>query len=73
MPDTLPVHDRTETPEPPTMLIGFSVQGRLVEFVVTERFTVPAKPLRGVTVIAEVLRAVAFVVTIVGLTVRMKS
>ena len=49
------------------------VQTRLVELVVTERVTVPAKPFTGATVIAEVPARPALMVTLVGLAVTVKS
>ena len=56
-------------PEPPVMLVALRVQTRFVEFVVTARVTVPAKPLSGATVIVEVAVAPALTFTLVGLAV----
>jgi hypothetical protein len=50
------------------MLVEDRVQDRFVEFVVTPRVTVPAKPVEpGATVIVEVPAAPALEVTLVGL------
>jgi hypothetical protein len=51
------------------MLVGLRVQTRLVEFVVTAKATVPAKPLSGATVIVDEVVAPAFTLTLVGLAV----
>ena len=51
------------------MLVALKVQTRFVEFVVTARVTVPAKPLSGATVIVEVAVAPALTFTLVGLAV----
>jgi len=58
-----------EEPEPPLIVVGDSEQDRPVEFVPTERVTVPANPFWGLTVIVEVPATPEFVVTIVGLAV----
>jgi hypothetical protein len=50
-----------------------SVQARFVELVVTASVTVPVKPLSGATVIADVPATPVFTVTLVGLTVTVKS
>ncbi len=60
-------------PEPPAILVELNAQTRLVEFVVTARVTVPVKPLTAVTVIADVLVAPAFTLTLVGLAAIEKS
>jgi hypothetical protein len=69
----LPVHDSVEVPEPPVTLVGDKVQERFVELVVTVRATVPVKPFSGAMVIVEVPAAPAFVVTLVGPVVIVKS
>jgi hypothetical protein len=73
LPATLPVQDRVDVPDPPTIDVEASVQDRLVEFVVTARVTVPAKPFNGATVIVEVPATPAFTVILVGLAVTVKS
>jgi hypothetical protein len=55
------------------ILVEVRVQDRLVEFVVTARVTVPAKPLTGATVIVEVPATPALTVTLVGLAAIVKS
>jgi hypothetical protein len=62
-----------EVPEPPVILVGESVQDRLVEFVVTTRVTVPVKPFSEATVIVEVAGTLTLVETVVALAVRLKS
>jgi len=62
-----------EVPDPPVMLVALRVQDRLVEFVVTARVTVPAKPFNGTTVIVEVPATPAFTVILVVLAVTVKS
>jgi len=61
--------DSVEVPEPPVMLVAERVHDRFVEFVVTARVTVPAKPFTGATVIVEVPATPAFTVTLVTLAV----
>jgi hypothetical protein len=73
LPATLPVQDRVDVPDAPTIDVEASVQDRLVEFVVTARVTVPAKPFNGATVIVEVPATPAFTVILVGLAVTVKS
>jgi hypothetical protein len=68
-----PVHESVEVPEPPVMLVDESVQDKLVEFAVTTRVTVPAKPFRGATVIVEVPAVPAVTFTVVGVAVTPKS
>jgi hypothetical protein len=46
------VHERVETPEPPTILVIVKLQARFVELVTTVRVTVAEKPLTGLTVIS---------------------
>jgi hypothetical protein len=55
------------------MLVEESVHDRFVEFVVTDRLTLPVNPLSGATAIVEVPVAPAFAVTLVGLVVTLKS
>jgi hypothetical protein len=68
-----PRQDRVELPEPPVIVVGESVQTRFVEFVVTERVTVPLKPFTGATVMVELPMPLEFTVTVVGLAVMVKS
>jgi hypothetical protein len=49
------------------------VHDRLVEFVVAERLTVPAKPFREAAVIVDVAATLTLVERVVGLAVRLKS
>lgn len=67
------MHERLEVPEPPVILVEVRVQYRFVELVVTARATVPANPFRGPKVIVEVPAAPAFIVTLIGLAVAVKS
>jgi hypothetical protein len=62
-----------EVPEPPVILVGESVQDRLVEFAVTTRVTVPVKPFSGATVIVELPAIPAVTLTVVGFAVIPKS
>jgi hypothetical protein len=73
LPATLPVQERVDVPDPPTIDVEVRAQDRLVEFVVTARVTVPAKPFNGATVIVEVPATPPFGVTLVGLAVTVKS
>jgi hypothetical protein len=68
-----PRQDRVEFPDPPVIVVGESVQTRFVEFVVTDRVTVPLKPFTGATVIVEFPRPLEFTVTVVGLADMVKS
>lgn len=67
------MQESIEVPDPPVMLVEESVHARLVELVVTESVTVPAKPLREATVIVDVPATLTLVETVVGLAVRLKS
>jgi len=73
LPAMVAEQDRVDVPEPPAMLVDESVHDRLVEFVVTARVTVPAKPFTGATVIVDVPVTPAFTVTLVALAVTVKS
>jgi hypothetical protein len=68
-----PVQDRAEVPAPPAIEVEDKVQDKFVELVVTARVTVPVKPFRGATVIAEVAATPTLGETVVGLAVRVKS
>jgi hypothetical protein len=61
-------HDRVELPEPVT-LAGDAMH----EVLLVARLTVPTKPLNPATVIVEVTIEPALPVTLVGLTVIVKS
>lgn len=73
MPAGDPAQDRVDVPEPPLIDDEDNVQDKLVEFVVTTRFTVPENPFSGDTVMIEVADIPAVVVTLVGLAVVEKS
>jgi hypothetical protein len=73
LPATVPVQDRVELPEPPTILVKVRVHDRFVELVVTAKVTVPANALTGATVIVEVPATPALTVTLVGLAAIVKS
>jgi hypothetical protein len=73
LPTTEPVHERVELPDPPVIEVADRLHARLVEFVVTPRETVPAKPFRGVTVIVEFPATETLTVTEVGLALTVKS
>jgi hypothetical protein len=60
-------------PEPPVTLDELRVHVRLAESVVTVRATVPVNPFTGAMIITELPGAPAFVVTLVGFAVIMKS
>jgi hypothetical protein len=62
------VQDRVELPEPVTL-----VGERVHEVLLVVRSTTPAKPLRPVMVMVEVLVEPALTVTVVGLAVIVKS
>jgi len=55
------------------MLVDENEHDRFVELVVTTSVTVPLKPFRGATAIVEFPAIPAFMVTIVGLAVMVKS
>ncbi len=69
------MQDSVDVPEAPrTTLVGLSVQVRPVAGeIVWLRVTVPAKPLRLVTVIVEVAAEPASAAMLVGLAVTVKS
>jgi len=67
------VHERIELPDFPEMVVWLRVHARLVELVVTARATVPANPLRGVTVIVELPAEPEFTAMLVGFAFRVKS
>ena len=73
MPESDPVHERVDVPDPPEILVEDRLQDRLVELVVTARLTVPLNPLSGAIVIVEVAATPAFAVTLVGLALIVKS
>jgi hypothetical protein len=62
-----------ELPEPPVILVEESVHDRFVEFVITDRLTLPVNPLIGATAMVEVPAAPTLVETLVGLAVIVKS
>jgi hypothetical protein len=62
-----------ELPEPPEIVVGDSVQVRLVELETIERLTVPVKPFSGVTVIVELPRLPAFTAICCGFAEMVKS
>jgi hypothetical protein len=65
--------ESVDVPAPPVTLVEESVHDRLVELVVTDRVTVPAKPFSEATVIVEVAGTLTLVETVVALAVRLKS
>jgi len=67
------VQERVEVPVPPVILVELRTHERLEEFVVTERATVPVKPLIEVIVIIDVPGTPVFTVTLVGLAEILKS
>lgn len=73
MPATLPVQDRVDEPDPPTIDVDVRVQDRLVELVAAAMVTVPANPFTGATMVVEVPAIPEFKVTLVGLAVTVKS
>lgn len=72
MPAILPVQDRADIPDPPTIDVDVRVQYRLVELVVAARVTVSANSFTGATVIVEVPATPEFTVTLVGPAVTVK-
>jgi hypothetical protein len=70
---TLLLHDNVKVPEPPVIVVAESVQDRLVEFVVTARVTVPAKPFSGDTVMIAVPAEPVVTLTLGALDVIVKS
>jgi len=73
LPAKLPIQERSDDPEPPLILVALRVHERFVELVVTVSVTVPLKPFRGATVIAEVPATFTFGLTLVGLAETLKS
>ncbi len=73
MPAKLPIQERLDDPEPPLILVALRVHERFVELVVTVSVTVPLKPFRGATVIADVPATFTFRLTLVGLAETVKS
>jgi len=73
LPEVLPEHESVAVPAPPERLVDESVQDRLVEFVVKDRVTVPAKPLTPAIVTVEVPEEPAVTVTLAGPAVAVKS
>ncbi len=67
-----PLQDRVEVPDPVT-LVGLRLQARPAGETVTDRLTVPENPFTGVMVMVEVPVAPALMVTLVGLSVMVKS
>jgi hypothetical protein len=47
------VHDSVDVPDPPLTLVGAILHKRSVEFVVSERETVPTNPFSGEMVIVD--------------------
>jgi hypothetical protein len=70
---TLPVQERVEVPEPPTIELDDRLHERLVELVVTARAIAPVNPLRDATVIVEVPETPTLVETLLGFAVIVKS
>lgn len=67
------MQESVEVPDPPEMLVEDKLHERLVELVVTDRATVPAKPLTELIVIIDVPGTPVFTVTLVGLAEMVKS
>jgi len=68
------VHERAEVPEVPrTTDVGVSVHVKPAGVTAEDRATVPAKPLRLVTVMVDVAAALASAVALVGAAVTEKS
>jgi hypothetical protein len=70
---TLPVQERVEVPEPPTIEPDDRLHERLVELVVTARATAPVNPFSEATVIIELPETRTSVETLVGFAVIVKS
>jgi len=68
VPTDVNVHDRVEVPEPVTL-----VTDNVQEVLLVVRLTTPPKPLTAVTVIIEVPALPAFIVTLAGLVLIVKS
>jgi hypothetical protein len=66
LPGREPLQDRVAVPEPPVIPLDERTQTRFEEFVVTERTTVPANPLRGATVMVEEPATPTLTFTLVG-------
>ncbi len=69
----MPVHDRVALPEPPVIEVGRIEHDRFGELDVTDKLTVPAKPLIGAIVIVEVPGVPTGTVTLAGLALIVKS
>jgi hypothetical protein len=67
------LHERVDVPDPPETVVWVRVHWRFVEFVVTDRLTVPAKPFSGLTLIVELPTTPALSFRLVGLAVTVKS
>jgi hypothetical protein len=67
------VHDRSDLPEPPEIVVEDNEQERLGEVVVTPRITVPVKPFIEATVIVERPGLPVVPLMLVGLAVKPKS
>lgn len=68
------MHDTVEVPEPPLMLLELSVQvSPVLGEMDVKRLTVPVKLFVGATVIVEVPWTPLFTLTLVGLTLSVKS
>jgi hypothetical protein len=67
------VHDRSDLPEPPEIVVEDNEQERLGEVVVTPRITVPVKPFKEATVIVERPGLPVVPLMLVGLAVKPKS
>jgi len=67
------VQERVDVPEPPVMLFEERVHDRFVELVVTARETVPLKPFKPDTAMADVPLTPKFTFTVAGLAVIVKS
>ena len=73
MPATLPVQDRVDVPDPPTIDAEVRVHDRFVELVVTARVIVPTNELTGAIVIVEVPATPTFTLTLGGPVAMVKS
>ncbi len=73
MPESELAHDRLDVPEPLATDVGVNVQMRFVEFVVTDRATVPVNPFDGVMVRVDAPLTVELTVSAVGVADNAKS
>ena len=73
MPDTDPMQDRVDVPEPPLIVVELKLHDRFVEFVVTARVTVPVKPFTGATMKVDVPATPTLTLTLVLLAIAVKS